>query len=230
MKKIVLTLLAMALLSVGAKAQSGNPGLEEAIQRFEASARTNPDHYGIKRGNVLIANGLRGIPDGTLLYPIRWYARSGGHLDYYFYQDEFNEWKITGVNDVQGGTGGVTLPPRGGPRSGAGLRSGVGDVYSKAGVRAPAPTPTPIAAPTTTSSSTDDRIVGYKDGRYYGEHRETDSWWKEHYGKDATFVQVREFAEKFSYPEGEVDGPARDAYIEGFIDGYYDGAGIPEGK
>ena len=179
----------------------------------------------IQYGNLLVAEANdQGIPIGTRLYPVR-FVYPHASIVFYFFQNEFGDWNHP--QPVLQGTFPLRNKTPQPQTSTGGLRSGVGDVYSQAGVRGAAPVPTPASSPT---PATDDRLVGYNDGKYYGEHRDTDSWWKEHYGKDATLVQVREFAEKFSYREGEVDGPARDSYIEGFIDGYRDDAGIPKGK
>src|SRR6516164_387200 len=83
-----------------------------------------------------------------------------------------------------------------------------------------APTPTP---PTT---STDDSLLdpdiqlkGYQCGKIFGKKHSKE--------ENATSDQIREFAGKFAYRGGYPDeGTARNSYIEGFIDGYYDGAGL----
>jgi TPR repeat protein len=49
--------------------------------------------FKIQRGNTQISNGYKGIPIGVEMFPIR---LSGSQIQftYYFYQDEFNDWKI----------------------------------------------------------------------------------------------------------------------------------------
>ncbi|MCX6964039.1 MAG: tetratricopeptide repeat protein [Verrucomicrobia bacterium] len=49
--------------------------------------------FKIQRGNTQISNGYKGIPIGVEMFPIR---LSGSQIQftYYFYQDEFDDWKI----------------------------------------------------------------------------------------------------------------------------------------
>jgi hypothetical protein len=110
------------------------------------------------------------------------------------------------------------------PGGGRGLRTGVSDIYSQAGVRAAAPTPTPRASapvPTPTPSTLldiDNMTVGHDSGKNYGQRH-----------PKATPDQVRELATKFADLEGyPTEGQARNSFIEGWNDGYHDGAGIPE--
>jgi hypothetical protein len=54
--------------------------------------QSNDKSFTLQRGNTLRSTGFKGIPIGVELYPIR---MSGSQLQmtYYFYQDEFGDWK-----------------------------------------------------------------------------------------------------------------------------------------
>ena len=87
---------------------------------------------------------------------------------------------------------------------------------------APTPTPTPTPTPSTTSTDLLDSDIqeqGYSSGKVFGKRHSKE--------ENATPDQIREFARKFADREGYTDeGQARNSFLEGFIDGYYDGAGI----
>ena len=82
-----------------------------------------------------------------------------------------------------------------------------------------APTPSP-------STSTDDSLLdadimtqGQNSGKSFAKRHSKE--------EKATSDQIREFAGKFADREGYTDeGTARNSFIEGWIDGYYDGAGV----
>lgn len=54
--------------------------------------QSNDKSFTLQRGNTLRSTGFKGIPIGVELHPIR---MSGSQLQmtYYFYQDEFGDWK-----------------------------------------------------------------------------------------------------------------------------------------
>jgi hypothetical protein len=153
------------------------------------------------------ANAGRGVSP----YEIQaWYLYAQGWADAVFGEDA--DAVESTPRRTTPSTGGLTLTP------GKGF-------YDKWGtgstpVQAPAPTPPPTS---TDLLNVDIMKQGEADGKLYGKRHSKE--------EKATPYQIREFAAKFAGKEGYTDeGAARDSYIEGFIPGYYEGAGIPEGK
>jgi tetratricopeptide (TPR) repeat protein len=54
--------------------------------------QSNDKSFTLQRGNTLRSKGFKGIPIGVELYPIR-ISGSQLQMTYYFYQDEFGDWK-----------------------------------------------------------------------------------------------------------------------------------------
>lgn len=66
----------------------GSPS-DEVIRRFAGGPRNK-----LERGKTMISTGGR-VPAGTLLFPIRSNPDPyGGHYRYYFFRDEFGDWKL----------------------------------------------------------------------------------------------------------------------------------------
>jgi hypothetical protein len=88
----------------------GNDGLNNGLYTITMAGFTEDVGSEIKRGETFVASGWRGVPDGTIIYPIRIkfaLRRAGAEpsgsiendpnvqklsFDYYFWKDPFGDW------------------------------------------------------------------------------------------------------------------------------------------
>jgi hypothetical protein len=72
--------------------------INEWLQTTTISGMADPKLSKIERGTPMEATGAGGIPEGTILYPVRAVIasdRESTPMDFFFYKDEFNEWHGT---------------------------------------------------------------------------------------------------------------------------------------